>query len=182
MAQVAIVVNGMPGSGKSTVGAALAEVLGCPFLSKDRIKEPLADLAGPMIASRDLGAIAMDTMWSMARAVENGVVLDAVWLPSRDRDLLEAGLASAGSPRVVEVWCDVDRATADERLRERYEPGTLPVRHDVHGDLAAVLAFWDEHEATAGPIGLAGVPVVRVDTAEPYDVGALVQEIASHFV
>ncbi|MFJ4296040.1 AAA family ATPase [Curtobacterium sp. NPDC089689] len=182
MAQVAIVVNGMPGSGKSTVGAALAEVLGCPFLSRDRIKEPLADLAGPMIASRDLGAIAMDTMWSMARAVENGVVLDAVWLPSRDRDLLESGLASAGSPRVVEVWCDVDRATADERLREGYEPGTLPVRHDVHGDLAAVLAFWDEHEATAGPVRLPGVPVVRVDTVEPYDVGALVQEIASHFV
>ncbi|PCN46518.1 hypothetical protein Csp2054_16865 [Curtobacterium sp. 'Ferrero'] len=182
MAQVAIVVNGMPGSGKSTVGAALAEVLGCPFLSKDRIKEPLADLAGPMIASRDLGAIAMDTMWSMARAVENGVVLDAVWLPSRDRDLLEAGLASAGSPRVVEVWCDVDRATADERLRERYEPGTLPVRHEVHGDLASVLAFWDEHDDAAGPVGLPGVPVVRVDTASTYDVGALVQEIASHFV
>lgn len=182
MAQVAIVVNGMPGSGKSTVGAALAEVLGCPFLSKDRIKEPLADLAGPMIASRDLGAIAINTMWSMARAVENGVVLDAVWLPSRDRDLLEAGLASAGSPRVVEVWCDVDRATADERLRERYEPGTLPVRHEVHGDLASVLAFWDEHDDAAGPVGLPGVPVVRVDTASTYDVGALVQEIASHFV
>ena len=182
MAQVAIVVTGMPGSGKSTVGAALAEVLGCPFLSKDRIKEPLADLAGPMIASRDLGGIAMDTMWSMARAVENGVVLDAVWLPSRDRDLLEAGLASAGSPRVVEVWCDVDRATADERLRERYEPGTLPVRHDVHGDRAGGLGLWAAPAATAGPIGLPGVPVVRVDTAEPYDVGALVQEIASHFV
>ncbi len=182
MAQVAIVVNGMPGSGKSTVGAALAEVLGCPFLSKDRITEPLADIAGPMIAPRDLGAIAMDTMWSMARAVENGVVLDAVWLPSRDRDLLEAGLASAGSPRVVEVWCDVDRATAEERLRERYEPGTLPVRHEVHGDLAGVLGFWDEHEGAAGPVALPGVPVVRVATAAPYDVGALVQEIASHFV
>ena len=29
---------------------------------------------------------------------------------------------------------------------------------------------------------LPGVPVVRVDTTKPYDVGALVQEIASHFV
>uniref|UniRef100_A0A942SXG0 ATP-binding protein n=1 Tax=Neobacillus citreus TaxID=2833578 RepID=A0A942SXG0_9BACI len=182
MAKVAIVVNGMPGSGKSTVGAALAEVLGCPFLSKDLIKEPLADIAGPTIASRELGGIAMDTMWSMARAVENGVVVDAVWLPSRDRDRLEAGLAAAGSPRAVEVWCDVDRPTAQDRLRERYEPGTVPVRHEVHGDLADVLAFWDEHETAAGPIGLPGVPVVRVDTAKPYDVGALVQEIASHFV
>jgi glucokinase len=182
MAQVAIIVNGMPGSGKSTIGAALAEVLGCPFLSKDRIKEPLADVVGPMIASRPLGGIAMDTMWSMARAVENGVVLDAVWLPSRDRDLLEARLASAGSPRAVEVWCHVDRATAEERLRDRYDPGTMPPRHEVHGDLADVLAFWDEHGPAAEPVGLDGVPVVRVDTTKPYDVGALVQEIASHFV
>jgi predicted kinase len=181
MAQVAIIVNGMPGSGKSTVGAALAEVLGCPFLSKDRIKEPLADVAGPMIGSRELGGIAMDTMWSMARAVENGVVLDAVWLPSRDRDRLEAGLASAGSPRAVEVFCHVDRVTAADRLRDRYEPGTLPVRHDVHGDLTDVLAFWDEHGDAAAPIGLPGVPVVRVDTGHPYDVGTLVQEIAAHF-
>ena len=179
MAQVAIIVNGMPGSGKSTVGAALAEVLGCPFLSKDRVKEPLADIAGPMIPSRTLGGIAMDTLWSMAGAVENGVVVDAVLLPSRDRDHLEAGLTTAGSPRVVEVWCDVDRVTAEDRLRERYEPGTLPVRHDVHGDLVDILAFWDEHEATAGPVGVG--PVVRIATDRPYDVGSLVQEIAAHF-
>jgi len=182
MAQVAIIVNGMPGSGKSTIGAALAEVLGCPFLSKDRIKEPLADIAGPMIASRELGAIAMETMWSMARAVENGVVLDAVWLPARDRSFLEAGLASAGSPRAVEVWCDVDRATAEDRLRDRYEPDTVPPRHAVHGEYAEIVAFWDEHGASAQPVGLSGVPVVRVDTTKAYDVGALVQEIASHFV
>jgi len=179
MAQVAIIVNGMPGSGKSTVGAALAEVLGCPFLSKDRVKEPLADIAGPMIPSDVLGGIAMDTVWAMAGAVENGVVVDAVLLPSRDRAFLEAGLTAAGSPRVVEVWCDVDRASAEARLRERYEPGTLPVRHDVHGDLADLLAFWDEHEDSAAPVGLG--PVVRLDTARPYDVGVLVQEIASHF-
>jgi glucokinase len=52
----------------------------------------------------------------------------------------------------------------------------------VHGDLADVLAFWDEHGDAAAPVGLPGVPVVRVDTGRPYDVGALVQEIADHFV
>jgi glucokinase len=169
----------MPGSGKTTLGGSLAEVLGCPFLSKDRVKEPLADIAGPMIDSQALGGIAMDTVWAMAGAVENGVVVDAVWLPSRDRAFLEAGLASAGSPRAVEVWCDVDRATAEERLRDRYDPGS-PVRHEVHGDLAAILDFWDRHGSSAGPIGV--TPVVRVDTTKPFDVGTLVQEIASHFV
>jgi len=179
MAQVAIIVNGMPGSGKSTIGAALAEVLGCPFLSKDRIKEPLADIVGPMIASRPLGGIAMETVWAMAGAVENGVVVDAVWVTPESRDFLTAGLRTAGAPRAVEVWCHVDRPTADERLRDRYEPDA-PIRHEVHGDLASILATWDELGPSAGPTGL--LPVVRVDTTKPYDVGALVQEIASHFV
>jgi len=80
------------------------------------------------------------------------------------------------------VWCDTDRVTAEQRLRDRYDPGTVPVRHEVHGDMADVLAFWDEHGDDAHPVGLAGVPVIRVDTTKPYDVGALVQEIASHFV
>ena len=172
MAQVAIIVNGMPASGKSTIGTALAEVLGCPFLSKDRVKEPLADIVGPMIDSRPLGGIAMDTVWAMAGAVENGVVVDAVWLRSRDRAFLEAGLTSAGSPRAVEVWCHVDVETVRERLADRYDPGS-PLRHEVHGDLTDVLAFWDEHGAYAGPTGL--LPVVTVDTTKPYDVGALVQ-------
>jgi predicted kinase len=181
MAQVAIIVNGRPGSGKSTVGAALAEVLGCPFLSKDRIKEPLADITGPMIGSRALGGIAMDTMWAMAGAVENGVVLDAVWITPESHAFLVQGLETAGTPRAVEVWCDVDRATVEERLRDRYDPGS-PVRHEIHGDLTDLLGAWDELGDDAGPAALPGVPVVRVDTTAPYDVGELVQEIASHFV
>jgi predicted kinase len=183
MAVVAIIVNGMPASGKSTIGASLAEVLGCPFLSKDAVKEPLADLVGPMIASRTLGGIAMDTVWAMAGAVEAGVVVDAVWLTDEDLGYLEAGLERAGSPRVVELWCDVDRATALERLHDRYDPGS-PVRHAAHGDLADALAFWDAHGDDAAPIGpRAGSrwPVVRVDTASEFDLGELVQEIAAHF-
>ncbi|WIB67090.1 ATP-binding protein [Curtobacterium sp. MCBD17_035] len=178
MAAVAILVNGLPGSGKTTLAAGLAEVLGCPLLSKDAVKEPLADIAGPMITSRALGGVAMDTVWGMAAAVEAGVVLDAVWLRTRDREHLVTGLARAGSPRFVEVWCDVDRTVAEERLRDRYDPGS-PLRHPTHGDLEDVLAFWDEHAAAAGPVGLG--PVVRVDTGAALDVAQLVLEISRHF-
>jgi len=183
MAAVAILVNGMPASGKSTIGGALAEMLGCPFLSKDRIKEPLAEIAGPTIASRAIGGIAMDTVWAMAGAVEAGVVVDAVWLPERDRGFLEAGLTAAGSPRVVEVWCDVDRAVAEERLRERYAP-SAPGRHGVHGGLEDLLAFWEQHGSTAGPVGPSAStpwPVVRIDTGKGFDGPDLMVEIAAHF-
>ncbi|NQX23294.1 hypothetical protein [Curtobacterium sp. VKM Ac-2852] len=40
MAQVAIIVNGMPGSGKSSIGTALAEVLGCPSCRRTASRSP----------------------------------------------------------------------------------------------------------------------------------------------
>jgi predicted kinase len=176
---VAILVNGLPASGKSTLGAALAAVLGCPFLSKDAVKEPLADLVGPMIPGRALGGIAMDTVWAMAGAVEHGVVIDSVWVTAESREFVRRGLETAGSPRAVEVWCEVDRATAEQRIRARYAPGAVPPRHRVHGSADELLAVRDALAPTAGPTGLC--PVVRVDTSGPVDFDALVPQLAAHF-
>lgn len=54
MAREVVLVNGFPGSGKSTTGAALAGELDAPLLSKDRIKEALASVVsfpGPRTAA-----------------------------------------------------------------------------------------------------------------------------------
>src|SRR5260370_36371413 len=41
-----IVVSGAPGTGKSTIAAALADELGWPLLALDPVKETLADVLG----------------------------------------------------------------------------------------------------------------------------------------
>ncbi|MFI7705853.1 AAA family ATPase [Nonomuraea sp. NPDC049480] len=41
-----VLVNGLPGSGKTTLAKALADTLGLPLFSKDRVKETLADMLG----------------------------------------------------------------------------------------------------------------------------------------
>ncbi|MEU8358303.1 AAA family ATPase [Nonomuraea sp. NPDC048882] len=43
MCERVVLVNGLPGSGKSTLARALGRELGWPVLSKDAIKETLAD-------------------------------------------------------------------------------------------------------------------------------------------
>ena len=177
MASVAILVNGLPGSGKTTVSATLAGVLGCPLLAKDPIKEALADLAGPMIAPRALGSIAMETVWSMAAEVEAGVVVDSFWHRPRDLEHARAGVSRAGSPRTLEVWCDVDPDVALQRVVDRHAAGG---RHPAHGTVESARASWPEWAGAAEPLG--EWPVIRVDTSTPVDMDDLVMQISARFV
>jgi len=177
MASVAILVNGLPGSGKTTLSATLAGVLGCPLLAKDPIKEALADLAGPMIDPQALGGIAMDTVWAMAGAVEAGVVVDSFWHRPRDLEFARPGVERAGSPRTVEVWCDVDPEVALQRVVDRLAAGG---RHPAHGTVESARASWPEWSAAAEPLGL--WPVIRVDTSTPVDMDDLVMQISERFV
>jgi predicted kinase len=177
MASVAILVNGLPGSGKTTLSATLAGVLGCPLLARDPIKEALADLAGPMIDPQALGSIAMDTVWAMAAEVEAGVVVDSFWDRPRDLEAARAGVARAGSPRTLEVWCDVDPDVALQRTVDRFAAGA---RHPAHGTVESTRASWPEWAEAAAPLG--EWPVLRVDTSTPVDVDELVLRISEQFV
>lgn len=154
-----MLINGLPGSGKTTLGAELAAALGWVFLSKDVVKEALAAPVWPQVDSSRLGGIALDTVYALAAAVDGGVVLDSIWLSTRDRPFLEAGLATMGEPRVVEVWCGIPEALARQRFEAR-----MPTRHAMHG--AWRPGFWDH----AGPVT---ENPIRVDTSGPVDVPAL---------
>lgn len=63
-----ILITGIPASGKSTIAEALAEHLGLPVISKDKIKELLYDTVG--FCSREekvrLGIASMNIMYYMA--------------------------------------------------------------------------------------------------------------------
>jgi predicted kinase len=156
-----VLVNGLPASGKSTLGAELAGRLGWVFLSKDVLKESFGELVGPLVPSAQLGGLALDALYSLAGAVEGGVVLDAIWLSTRDQQFLDAGLMTMGEPLVVEVWCDLPEDVARERFQRR-----MPERHEMHGSWRT--GFWQE----AGPIT---ENPIRVDTSGPVDVDQLAQ-------
>ncbi|MFB7800623.1 AAA family ATPase [Isoptericola sp. NPDC056134] len=180
MARQVVLVNGLPGSGKTTLAGPLAVRLGAPWLSKDAVKEALADAVRPgapslaatsVVGAPVVGAAAMEAVWRLAAAPLPRVVVESWWFRPRDLDHALRGLATAGADAVVEVWCDVPPDVA----RGRYE--SRPGRHPVHADDRDLTAEWATWSAGAAPLALG--PVVRQDTTRPVDVGALALRVTT---
>ncbi|MGW4941682.1 AAA family ATPase [Actinoplanes sp. NPDC004185] len=166
MARDVVMVNGLPGSGKSSLAPRLAAALDAACLGKDRIKEALADAVVTEVPQ--LGAVAMDTVWTLAAAVSGMVVVDSWWFRPRDLEQARAGLARSGAKATVEIWCDVPAELARSRYIARK-------RHVVHADAEKLATEWTGWATTAGPLALG--PVIRVDTARTVDIRALADDV-----
>ncbi len=169
MAETVILVNGLPGAGKTTLATRLGEALGVPVISKDAIKEALL-AAVPAAAPAGLGAIAMEAAWSLVGRASGAVLLESWWFRPRDLELTEAAWHRCGDPAVVEVWCDVPAETARARYAAR-------VRHPMHDDARHLATSWDDWAARATPLAIGDV--VRVDTSTGVDTEALARTLAA---
>ncbi|MGF3054866.1 AAA family ATPase [Microbacterium sp. YY-03] len=162
-----IVLNGMPGSGKTTLASPLAALLGVPLVSKDAIKEALGDAVDAQLPTRAVGALASDALWRIVGMLNGAVLVDSFWLAGRDEEWFRRGWESAGSPAGLEVWCEAPR----QIMRERYL--TRP-RHGVHDDQGRV-DEWEAWAAKARP--MTGLPMLCMDTSGPADVTDLAHSI-----
>jgi predicted kinase len=167
VASIAVLVNGPPGAGKSTLAGDLARDLGVPLLSKDLLKEAMADQVLSRLPTTGLGAIASDAMWKLAALIDGGVVVDSFWCSGRDEGFLSRGLEVAGIRDAVELWCAADIDTMRERFRTR-------ARHPAHHDDARA-GEWEQMVRTAAP--MSGYPVLEVSTDAVVDGADLVRRV-----
>ncbi|WP_230329190.1 AAA family ATPase [Nocardia aurantiaca] len=161
-----VLVNGLPGAGKTTLRVALSRFLNTWFLSKDAIKEALAGCLENAVEVTELGVVATDTVWTKESPVD--VVIDSWWFKPRNLALARAGIERSGARRVVEVWCDIPADVARSRYASRQ-------RAAIHRDRQRLAENWDDWAAHAGPLGLA--PTLMIDTTHEVDVANLAERI-----
>src|SRR5689334_3614554 len=109
-----VVVSGLPGSGKSTLGTALAGALGLPLIDKDDVLEAMFDRLGcDDREQRERLSRASDEVLFRVAATSGGAVLVNWWNHATSPARLEAI-----SDRVVEVFCACPLEVAAARFAE----------------------------------------------------------------
>ncbi len=166
-----VLVNGLPGAGKTTLATALAGALPATLVSKDAIKEALATTvvgASPVA----LGAAAMEAAWTLTAAIDGTIVFDSWWFKPRDLRYAEAGIRRAGRPTVIEVWCDVPVQLARARYEARRRAGERAATIHQSVDSPDV---WIDWVARGEPLGI--VPTLHVNTERPVDVDRVARQV-----
>jgi len=173
-----VVVSGLPGSGKTTLGRRLARALGLPLIDKDEILDRLFETKG-------VG----DSVWRRALSREsdvilqrdadssNGAVLVSFWRqPGMPDDSgTPTGWIAALSAHVIHIHCVCrpEEAAARFVLRARH-PGHL----DRGGSDAEVLASLRELDSLA-PIDVGHR--IDVDTSREPELDAIVSAVRATF-
>ncbi len=137
-----VLVGGTPGTGKSTVAAAIGEALGATVVRTDEVRR---EVRGEM-PNRDgnpysEAAVAATYNESLRRAAEllslgESVIIDATWSTESHRRLARATAAAASVP-LSELRCVAPAEICDERITARLAIGTDP--SEATPDVAAAI-------------------------------------------
>ena len=175
-----IIVNGLPGSGKTTLATQLAAELSLPLYRRDAIKETLADALTAfhpreetsMAWSHQLGLAAAACLWRLLSDSGGNAIIESNWL-AHLRPIVARELDQLGILTHDEIWCDIPLALA----RERFEGRALE-RHWIHSESSGSTdADWEMWGRMAEPLWLGTVH--RVDTTKSVDIGKLIRELGT---
>jgi adenylylsulfate kinase-like enzyme len=173
MNECAILVTGLPASGKTTLGRRLAAALSWPYLDKDDFLEALFESQGVGDEQwRRRLSIEADKQFETTALEQTNTVLVSHWRPR--------GRADTGTPTdwvnrrfhcTVEVYCECDPELAARRFVSR-------TRHPGHLDKTkpeeAVLS-WMHDMAALYP--LSSAKVIRVSSISDISIHDVVDEI-----
>ena len=162
-----VLVGGLPGTGKSTLAAGLADALGATVIRSDMVRKELAGLRPDEPAAADFGAgiytpDATEATYrealrrtEVALGLGEIVVLDASWGSDRWRSEART-VAGATASELAELRCSVAPDTAARRMRRRRSAGADP--SDATPEIAAQLAVVEDPWPTAAVVDTGNGP------------------------
>lgn len=118
----AILINGLPASGKTSVGRKIAENYNVPLLSLDVIKEAMFEELG--IGDRDynrkLGHTCKRIIWSiLADFPKDALVIIDAWFGMPPHDEIIQSLSGAQISTILEIWCHAPGSLLKSRYVDR---------------------------------------------------------------
>jgi predicted kinase len=130
-----VLINGLPGTGKTTLAAKLTKDIGMPCLGKDMLKEFFFDTIG--IGGRDdsklIGKATSEMLYILARdyvAAQRPLMLESAYFVEFARPEFRK-IANDYQVRILEIYCTTEQSIRRERFRTRNDSGQ---RHPGHGD------------------------------------------------
>jgi glucokinase len=160
--KAAVLVNGVPASGKSTIARAISTQTGWPLLTLDTIKEALFEEigTGDRDYNRTMGRASYRAIFALVAdfPADANVVIDA-WFGFQPLEALTSHIRRSGLTSVVEVWCHAPPDLIGARYAAR-----AAERSGGHLGLDYVLELIALAQRAA-PTGL--YPLCRVDTTQP---------------
>ncbi len=179
-----LIVNGLPGVGKTTQAQALALRLGWPLMTKDMCKESLFDTLGwsdrAWSHKLSVASMALLFVWLEAQLKAGcDCVVEANFESARDTPLLTA-LASTYAVRWVQVHVICDGDTLWQRHLVRGASGT---RHPGHLEQAVASEMRQRLRAGRSDALALAAPCIALDTTDfrVIDVDTLYRDIQSAF-
>jgi glucokinase len=172
----AVLVNGVPASGKSTVARAVSEAKNWPLLTLDTVKEAFfAHLGtGDRAYNRLLGKASYQAMFALVGDFPgNSVTVIDAWFGFQPLGILQNHIVQAGIGQVAEIWCHAPGIVVGERYEAR-----LASRHSGHLG-AGYVPELVELAGKAKPLG--AFPLFDVDTTRPLDCEALMKWLGETF-
>jgi glucokinase len=173
----AVLVNGVPASGKSTVARAISQAEAWPLFTLDTIKEAFfAHLGtGDRDYNRLLGRASYQAIFAvLADFPDNTTAVVDAWFGIQPADVLSEHLARAGIAQTAELWCHAPGSVVGERYRAR-----LGERHAGHLGQSYVPELIALAES-ARPLG--AFPVLEIDTTRPLDLTSVQRWLANVFL
>jgi aminoglycoside phosphotransferase family enzyme/predicted kinase len=132
-----ILVGGLPGTGKSTLAAALADATGWSLLRSDEVRKDVAGIPhttaavaapGEGLYGHEMTNATYDAVLERARtalSLGETVIVDASWSAARHREMA-AEVAEASASDLVELCCVAPASVAEQRIRIRLAAGGDP--------------------------------------------------------